>query len=93
MKEKNKDTFYLFTLVNISEDGGLNGEFENKLFRSYKKARHYMENSIDFEISIQETENDCPVELERIDDNLAYLWLNTDCSEGVTYSISRVRPV
>ena len=92
MKEKREDTFYLFTLVNISEDSGLNGEFENKLFHSYKKARQYMENCIALEMSIQESENHCFGMLERISDDMAYLWLSTDCSEGVTYTISKVCP-
>jgi len=93
MKEKTKETFYLFTLVNISEDSGLNGEFENKLFHSYEKALQYMENSIDIEMSIQESENHCSVELERIDDDIVNLWLNTDYSEGVTYRISEICPI
>lgn len=46
MKEKREDTFYLFTLVNISEDSGLNGEYENKLFRTYTQARQFMESCI-----------------------------------------------
>ena len=93
MREENKDTFYLFTLVNISEDNGLNGEYENKLFRSYKKARLYMEECIDNEISIQKSENHYQGMLERIDDNMANLWLNRDYSEGVMYRISKVSPI
>ena len=49
MKEKREDTFYLFTLVNISEDSGLNGEYENKLFRTYTQARQFMEICIKIE--------------------------------------------
>ena len=90
MEKKEKETYYLFTLVNISKDSGLNGEFENKLFHSYEKARQYMENCIDLEKSIQVSENHCIGMLERIDDDMVYLWLSTDCSEGVTYTISKV---
>ena len=49
MEEKEKETFYLFTLVNISEDSGLNGEYENKLFRTYTQARQFMEICIKIE--------------------------------------------
>lgn len=59
MKEKREDTFYLFTLVNISEDSGLNGEYENKLFRTYTQARQFMESCIKIEMSVQESENHC----------------------------------
>jgi len=52
MKEKREDTFYLFTLVNISEDSGLNGEYENKLFRTYTQARQFMESCIEIEMSV-----------------------------------------
>lgn len=93
MREEKRDTFFLFTLVNISEDGGLNGEFENRLFRSYKKARQFMEECIDKEMSIQKLENHCQGMLERIDDDIANLWLNTNCSEGVMYRISKVSPI
>ena len=93
MKEKREDTFYLFTLVNISEDSGLNGEYENKLFRTYTQARQFMENCIKIEMSVQESENHCSGMLERVGDNMANLWLNTDCSEGVTYRISKVSPI
>ena len=93
MKEKREDTFYLFTLVNISEDSGLNGEYENKLFRTYTQARQFMESCIKIEMSVQESENHCSGMLERVGDNMANLWLNTDYSEGVTYSISKVSPI
>ena len=93
MKEKTKEIFYLFTLVNISEDSGLNGEYENKLFSSYEKARQYMESCINYEMSIQESENHCSGILERIGEDMTNLWLNTDCSEGVTYRISKVCPI
>lgn len=93
MKEKREDTFYLFTLVNISEDSGLNGEYENKLFRSYTQARQFMESCIKIEMSVQESENHCSGMLERVGDNMANLWLNTDYSEGVTYRISKVSPI
>lgn len=93
MKEKREDTFYLFTLVNISEDSGLNGEFENKLFRTYTQARQFMESCIKIEMSVQESENHCSGMLERVGDNMANLWLNTDYSEGVTYRISKVSPI
>ena len=93
MKEKREDTFYLFTLVNISEDSGLNGEYENKLFRTYTQARQFMESCIKIEMSVQESENHCSGMLERIGDNMANLWLNTDYSEGVTYRISKVSPI
>jgi len=93
MKEKREDTFYLFTLVNISEDSGLNGEYENKLFRTYTQARHFMESCIKIEMSVQESENHCSGMLERVGDNMANLWLNTDYSEGVTYRISKVSPI
>jgi len=93
MKKKTEQPFYLFTLVNISEDSEVNGEYENTLFCSYEKARQYMEYCIDTETSIQESENLCSTMLERISDNMANLWLNTDCSEGVTYRISEVFPI
>ncbi len=93
MKEKREDTFYLFTLVNISEDSGLNGEYENKLFRTYTQARQFMESCIKIEMSVQESENHCSGMLERVGDNMANLWLNTDYSEGVTYRISKVSPI
>lgn len=93
MKEKREDTFYLFTLVNISEDSGLNGEYENKLFRTYTQARQFMESCIKIEMSVQESENHCSGMLERVGDNMADLWLNTDYSEGVTYRISKVSPI
>lgn len=93
MRQEERDTFYLFTLVNISEDSGLNGEYENKLFRSYKKARQFMEECIDKEMSIQKSENHCQGILERIDDDLVNLWLNRECSEGVMYGISKIRPI
>lgn len=93
MKEKREDTFYLFTLVNISEDSGLNGEYENKLFRTYTQARQFMESCIKNEMSVQESENHCSGMLERVGDNMANLWLNTDYSEGVTYRISKVSPI
>ena len=93
MKEKREDTFYLFTLVNISEDSGLNGEYENKLFRTYTQARQFMESCIEIEMSVQESENHSSGMLERVGDNMANLWLNTDCSEGVTYRISKVSPI
>lgn len=93
MKEKREDTFYLFTLVNISEDSGLNGEYENKLFRTYTQARQFMESCIEIEMSVQESENHCSGMLERVGDNMANLWLNTDYSEGVTYRISKVSPI
>ena len=93
MKEKREDTFYLFTLVNISEDSGLNGEYENKLFRTYTQARQFMENCIKIEMSVQESENHCSGMQERVGDNMANLWLNTDYSEGVTYRISKVSPI
>ena len=93
MKEKREDTFYLFTLVNISEDSGLNGEYENKLFRTYTQARQFMESCIEIEMSAQESENHCSGMLERVGDNMANLWLNTDYSEGVTYRISKVSPI
>ena len=93
MKEKREDTFYLFTLVNISEDSGLNGEYENKLFRTYTQAHQFMESCIKIEMSVQESENHCSGMLERVGDNMANLWLNTDYSEGVTYRISKVSPI
>lgn len=93
MKEKREDKFYLFTLVNISEDSGLNGEYENKLFRTYTQARQFMESCIKIEMSVQESENHCSGMLERVGDNMANLWLNTDYSEGVTYRISKVSPI
>ena len=93
MKEKREDTFYLFTLVNISEDSGLNGEYENKLFRTYTQARQFMESCIKIEMAVQESENHCSGMLERVGDNMANLWLNTDYSEGVTYRISKVSPI
>ena len=93
MKGKKEDTFYLFTLVNISEDSGLNGEYENKLFRTYTQARQFMESCIKIEMSVQESENHCSGMLERVGDNMANLWLNTDYSEGVTYRISKVSPI
>lgn len=93
MKEKREDTFYLFTLVNISEDSDLNGEYENKLFRTYTQARQFMESCIKIEMSVQESENHCSGMLERVGDNMANLWLNTDYSEGVTYRISKVSPI
>ncbi len=93
MKEKREDTFYLFTLVNISEDSGLNGEYENKLFRTYTQVRQFMESCIKIEMSVQESENHCSGMLERVGDNMANLWLNTDYSEGVTYRISKVSPI
>jgi hypothetical protein len=93
MENKAKENFFLFTLVNISEDSGLNAEYNNKLFVSYEKARQYMEKCIEEEKRIQETENDCSVMLERIDDNKVNLWLNADCSEGVMYGISKVSPL
>lgn len=93
MKEKREDTFYLFTLVNISEDSGLNGEYENKLFRTYTQARQFMESCIEIEMSVQESENHCSGMLERVGDNMANLWQNTDYSEGVTYRISKVSPI
>ena len=93
MKEKREDTFYLFTLVYISEDSGLNGEYENKLFRTYTQARQFMESCIKIEMSVQESENHCSGMLERVGDNMANLWLNTDYSEGVTYRISKVSPI
>jgi hypothetical protein len=71
MKEKREDTFYLFTLVNISEDSGLNGEYENKLFRTYTQARQFMESCIEIEMSVQESENHCSGMLERVGDNMA----------------------
>lgn len=93
MKEKREDTFYLFTLVNISEDSGLNGEYENKLFRTYTQARQFMESCIKIEMSVQESENHCSGMLERVGNDMANLWLNTDYSEGVTYRISKVSPI
>ena len=93
MKEKREDTFYLFTLVNISEDSGLNGEYENKLFRTYTQARQFMESCIEIEMSVQESENHCSGMLERVGNDMANLWLNTDYSEGVTYRISKVSPI
>ena len=93
MKEKREDTFYLFFLVNISEDSGLNGEYENKLFRTYTQARQFMESCIEIEMSVQESENHCSGMLERVGNDMANLWLNTDYSEGVTYRISNVSPI
>ena len=93
MKGKKEDTFYLFTLVNISEDSGLNGEYENKLFRTYTQARQFMESCIKIEMSVQESENHCSGMLERVGNDMANLWLNTDYSEGVTYRISKVSPI
>lgn len=93
MGKEEKEKFYLFTLVNISEDSGLNGEFENKLFCSYRKARQFMEECIATEMSVQKQENLCNAMLERIDEGIANLWINTNFSEGVMYRISEVSPI
>ena len=52
-----------------------------------------MESCIKIEMSVQESENHCSGMLERVGDNMANLWLNTDYSEGVTYIISKVSPI
>lgn len=86
--------YYLFTLVNISEDLELNGEFENKLFVSFEKARRFMEYCIQTELSAysESHQNMNNVEVERVGDNMVNLWLDEGCNEGVLYRISDIRP-
>ena len=87
--------YYLFTLVNISEDSGLNGEYENVLFESHEMALDYMEKAIKCEISVyfEKNYNLDDLEVERIDDNMVNLWLNRDCTEAVLYKISEIQPI
>ena len=89
-EEENKYDDYDNSEINNTD---LNGEYENKLFRTYTQARQFMESCIKIEMSVQESENHCSGMLERVGDNMANLWLNTDYSEGVTYRISKVSPI
>lgn len=87
--------YYLFTLINICEDGGVNGEHENKLFTSYSMAQECMAKNINAEISAYlETHQDASkLKVERIGKDAVNLWFDENCQDGVLYSISDIRPL
>ncbi|MBR1464543.1 MAG: hypothetical protein IJ604_14360 [Prevotella sp.] len=90
------EKYYLFTLVNISEDLELVGEFENKLFKSLNKALDYMEKAIEYEISAYSEFHviqDEDITVERIDERAVNLWLNSCHTEAVMYRVSETCPI
>ena len=87
--------YYLFSIVNISEDSGLNAEYENKLFKSHDTALEYMEKAIEAELSAYADNHYDMNELtiERIGTNMVNLWLTREHTEAVLYRISNIRPI
>lgn len=95
MKDILMKGFYLMTVVNISEDAELNGEFENKLFFSFDKARECLDNCLNIEISAYKEKyiEGYNCEVENISDSSVNLWLNEKHSEAVLYRIREVSPI
>lgn len=89
------ETYYLFTLVNLSEDLEVNGEHENQLFKAREKAIECMEEAISVEISAY-SENHGEVTdiyIERIADDMVNLWLNDEKTEAVLYRVINIKPI
>lgn len=88
-------TYYLFTLVNISEDCEVNGEHENQLFKSRDMAIENMEKAINMEISAYSESHDdlSEIYVERIADDMVNLWLNKHKTEAVLYRVIDIKPI
>jgi len=91
---KGSNNYYLFTLVNVSENGALNGEHENMLFCRYDQAHDYMMKNIEMEINeYSETHRDTnELKIDSICNDIVNLWFDKNCKEGVLYRITNVCP-